>query len=51
MVRRISLLLDEDLEKKLRAIQAKKIQKKKQNVSFTQVIHEILHLGLKNVRY
>jgi hypothetical protein len=45
---RITIILDENLERKLRAIQAKQIQKKKQSVSFTQIIHETLQSGLKN---
>jgi hypothetical protein len=45
---RITIILDENLEKKLRVIQAKKIQKEKQSVSFTEIIHETLQSGLKN---
>jgi len=44
---RISIMLDENLEKKLRELQAKLISKSKKSVSFSQVINEVLDEGLK----
>ena len=46
MTVRITALIDDDIHKKLRAFQAKKIQKSKQSVSFSAVLNEILENGL-----
>jgi len=48
MTKRLTILLDDDLERKLRLRQAKLIQKTRKNVSFSQVINEVLDAGLKN---
>jgi len=47
MTRRITILLDDNLDKKLRLYQAKLIAKKRMAVSFSQVINEIVKLGLE----
>jgi len=47
MTKRITILLDDNLQLKLRLRQAKLIQKTRKNVSFSQVINEILDAGLK----
>jgi hypothetical protein len=45
---RITIMIDEDLEKKLRLRQAKLIQKNISSVSFSRVINEALRNSLKN---
>lgn len=50
MAKRITIMLDEDLDKKLRLRQAKQIQKSTKSVSFSQVLNNILREGLKNGR-
>ena len=47
MAKRITIMLDDELEKKLRLKQAKLIQKTKNTVSFSQVINEVIQKGLK----
>jgi len=42
MPKRISIMLDDDLVKKLREIQAKELKKMNQNVSFSKVINQTL---------
>ena len=46
MSKRVTILLDDDLEKKLRIAQAKLIQKTKAAVSFSKIINEIIRDGL-----
>jgi hypothetical protein len=45
--RRVSVILDEDLLKKLRILQATQIRKSEKTVSLSQVINEMLEKGLK----
>lgn len=40
-------MLDEDLDKKLRLIQAKLILKHNKSISFSQVMNEVIRNGLK----
>jgi len=40
-------MIDEDLQKKLRVLQSKKIRISKKNVTFSQVIDEVIQKGLK----
>ncbi len=47
MARRITIILDEDLRKKLHEIQAKQIKKSEKSVSFSRVLNEVLRKGLK----
>ncbi len=47
MARRITVVLDDQLVKKLRNIQSKKISKSKKSVSFSIVINEELRKALK----
>jgi len=42
MAKRVTIMLDDDLDKKLRMIQAKLIQSTNKSVSFSEVINEIL---------
>ena len=44
---RTSIMLDEDLQKKLRVLQSKKIRVSGKNISFSQVINEVIQKGLK----
>ncbi len=47
MAKRISVVLDDELVKKLRNIQSKKIIKSKKSVSFSSVINEELRKAIK----
>jgi len=47
MAKRISVVLDDELVKKLRNIQSKKVGKSKKSVSFSRVINEELRKSLK----
>jgi len=47
MFKRITIMIDEDLDKKLRLIQAKAIQNTTSSVSYSRVINEILRKKLK----
>ncbi len=47
MAIRITIMLEEDLAKKLRVLQSKKIRATKENISFSQVINEVIQKGLK----
>ncbi len=46
MYRRVTIMLDENLEKKLRKIQAKLIKNSKKSMSFSKVVNDILRIGL-----
>jgi len=48
MVRRVTITIDEKLESRIRAIQAKKILESKKSISFSTVINEIIKNGIKN---
>ena len=47
MAIRKTIMLDDDIAKKIRVIQAKKLRELNQSISFSQVINEILEKGLK----
>lgn len=47
ILHRISIVMDDELVSKLRAIQAKRIQKNKISVSFSRVVNDILRKGLQ----
>jgi len=47
MTIRITIMIDEDLQKKLRVLQSKKIRVSGKNISFSQVIDEVIQKGLK----
>jgi len=44
---RITIMLETDLVKKLRNIQAKQITKDQKSVSFSKVINNAIHKGIK----
>jgi hypothetical protein len=47
MAKRITIILDDDLLKKLHAIQAKLTKESLKSVSFSSVLNEVLRKGLK----
>jgi predicted transcriptional regulator len=47
MGKRITIVLDDDLLKKLHEIQAKQIKKTQKSVSFSRVFNEVLRKRLK----
>ena len=47
MAKRVTIMLDEDLLKKLHDIQAKKIKETTESVSFSGVLNETLRKSLK----
>ena len=47
MRKRITIMLDADLDKKVRVIQAKEIQNTSSSVSYSTIINEILRDKLK----
>jgi len=47
MVKRVTIMLDDDLDKKLRLIQAKAIQSTNSSVSFSSVLNNTLRTSLK----
>ena len=47
MAKRITIMLDDDLVKKLHEIQAKKIKESSESVSFSAVLNNALEKGLK----
>ena len=47
MAERITIMLNSDIVRKLRALQAKKIKESSSTVSFSRIINEVLEKGLK----
>ena len=47
MSKRITIMLDDDMDKKLRQLQAKKIQATSESCSFSQIINETLAKNIK----
>ncbi len=47
MSNRVTIMIDEDLDKKLRLLQAKMIQQTKSAYSFSKVLNETLRKSLK----
>jgi len=47
MAKRITIMIDDDLDKKLRIIQAKAIQNTTSSVSFSSVINQIVRKQIK----
>jgi predicted transcriptional regulator len=47
MAKRITIMLDDDLVRKLHEIQAKLIKQSKKSVSFSHVLNEVARKGLK----
>ena len=47
MAKRVTIMVDEDLDKKLRVRQAKLIQQENSSVSYSRVINDIIRKCLK----
>ncbi|MCA9811363.1 MAG: hypothetical protein KC483_00680 [Nitrosarchaeum sp.] len=47
MAERITIMLDSEIAKKLRNLQAKKLKETSSSVSFSKIVNEILEKGLK----
>ncbi|MCZ6581604.1 MAG: hypothetical protein O6761_00310 [Thaumarchaeota archaeon] len=47
MSKRVTIMIDDDLDKKIRTIQAKLIQKQQSSYSFSKVLNETLRKTLK----
>ena len=47
MAKRITIMIDEDLDRKLRLLQAKKIKESSEAISYSRVINEVLRKNLK----
>ena len=47
MAKRVTIMVDNDLDKKLRLLQAKMIKTKQSSVSYSKVINETLRTVLK----
>ena len=47
MAERISIMLNSDIAKKLRNLQAKKLRESTSSVSFSRIVNEVLERGLK----
>jgi len=47
MAKRITIMIDDDIDKKLHLIQAKQISQTSSNVSYSSVINEVLRRQLK----
>jgi len=47
MGKRITIMIDDDLDKKLRLLQAKAIQNTNDSVSFSRIMNETLQQSLK----
>ncbi len=47
MSRRVTIVIDDDLNKKIRQIQAKLIQKENKSISFSRVINSMLKDSIK----
>ena len=45
---RVCLLIDFEIYKKLRDIQADKIKKTKRSVTFSQTVEDLVKIGIKN---
>lgn len=50
MAKRVTIMIDDDLDKKLRLLQAKLIQETVDSVSYSQVINDTLRKNLKNLK-
>ena len=50
MSRRITIMLENDLEKKLRSYQAKLIKNSNKSISFSKVLNQAVSEGLKKMK-
>lgn len=47
MARRMTILIDDDLDKKIRLLQAKEITKSTKSVSYSKIVNGIIRKNLK----
>lgn len=47
MAKRLTIMIDDDLDRNLRLIQAKTIQRTNKSISYSRVLNETLHKKLK----
>jgi len=47
MAERITIMMDSEIAKKLRVLQAKKLKDSSSSVSFSRIVNEVLEKGLK----
>ena len=47
MIKRVTVMIDSDLDKKIRLVQAKMIQKEKKSVSYSHVVNLLLQNAIK----
>jgi predicted transcriptional regulator len=47
MSKRVTIMIDDEIDKKLRLIQAKEITKTNSSISFSQVVNDMLRKQLK----
>ena len=47
MAKRVTVMIDDDLVKKLRDIQAKQIKESIHSVSFSRILNEVVRKGIK----
>jgi hypothetical protein len=47
MSKRITIMIDDDLDKKLRMLQAKEVTKTAKSVSFSQIINDTIRKSVK----
>jgi len=49
MLKRISVMLDEELIRKVRSEQARKLFNSEKSISFSQILNQVLSSGLKTM--
>ncbi len=49
MLKRISIMLDDKLVRKIRSEQAKKLYNSEKSISFSQILNQVLRSGLKTM--
>jgi len=49
MLKRISVMLDEELIRKVRSEQARKLYNSEKSISFSQILNQVLRSGLKTM--
>lgn len=47
MSKRVTIMIDNDLDKKIRLLQAKKIVKYTKTVSYSSILNDVLRMSLK----
>jgi len=47
MSKRVSIMIDDDHDKELRTLQGKMIQQKQESYSYSRIVNDVIHKGLK----